>query len=387
MARKRLRVGIAGLGFIGPAHLEALRRLDVHVLGVASSTQKKAAQRAAELGVEKAYSSFEAMVADPAIDIVHIATPNHLHYPQAKAALLAGKHVVCEKPLALSTRESSELVALAAKTGRVNATCFNLRYYPVVCQMRHLNRSEQVGRPFVVHGSYLQDWLLLPTDWNWRLEPDAGGALRAVGDLGSHWLDLARFVTGLKVKAVAADLQTFLPVRKKPSRPLETFAGKIVKPEDLVDQAIGTEDYAAMLLRFENGAHGVVAISQVSAGRKNRLSLEISGSRSSTAWDSERPNELWIGHRDRPNELLIKDPSLLAPEVRCMSSYPGGHAEGYPDTFKQLFREVYEYIDNADWAAPPPFPTFADGHYVLQVSEAIAQSASEGRWVEVAYRP
>jgi predicted dehydrogenase len=283
----------------------------------------------------------------------------------------------------MNTTESAELVRLAAEAKRVNAINFNLRFYPIVHHARSLVRSGELGDLFICQGSYLQDWLLYPTDWNWRLEPGLGGSLRAVADIGSHWLDLITFITGLQIEAVMADFKTFHPFRKKPARPVETFTGKILQPEDYIDQPIHTEDYASILLRYTNGAHGVLTVSQVSAGRKNRLYFEIDGSKAALSYDSERPNELWIGRRDRPNELLLKDPSLLSPEAREIASYPGGHNEGFPDTFKQLSAKVYAYIRKGDYSAPADFPTFADGHYELLVCEAIERSAEEGIWVKI----
>jgi len=378
-----LGVGIAGTGFIGPAHLEALRRNNVNVIGLAESSADIAEEKANQLGLAKGYPSYEAMLDDPAIDVVHLATPNYLHHPHAKAALLAGKHVICEKPLAMNTQQSAELVKLAKESGKVNAVNFNIRFYPLAQQARHMVRSGELGDLFILQGSYLQDWLLFPTDWNWRLEPDLGGTLRAVGDIGSHWLDLLTFITGLKVKEVYADFKTFHPLRKKPTRPLETYTGKILTPEDYIDQPINTEDYATVLLHYENGVHGVLTVSQVSSGRKNRLFYEINGSQSSLSWDSERPNELWVGHRTQPNQILMKDPSLLAAEVRELASYPGGHNEGFPDTFKQLHRKVYAYIRAGDFSQKPDFPTFEDGHYEMQLCEAIERSAREQKWVSV----
>lgn len=378
-----LRVAVVGTGFIGPAHVEALRRINVHVVGLVGSTPERARQKATELDVEKAYDTFDSMLADPTIDVVHLATPNYLHYPHAKAALLAGKHVICEKPLAMTSKESAELVQLASETQRVNAVCFNVRFYPMVHQARAALQNGELGNLYIVHGSYLQDWLLLPTDWNWRLEPSVGGTLRAVADIGSHWLDLITFVTGLRTTEVLADLRTFLPVRLKPTHSVQTFAGKTRTPSACLDQPISTEDYASILLHLENGARGVVTVSQVSAGHKNRLYFEINGSTSSVAWDSERPNELWTGHRDRANEHLLKDPSLLAPSAKALASYPGGHNEGYPDTFKQLFGRVYGYIQSSAFATQPDFPTFADGHYAQLLCEAIARSARRGRWTRV----
>jgi predicted dehydrogenase len=381
--KQTIGVGVAGTGFIGPAHVEGLRRNAIPVLGLLGSSKEKTEQKAAELGIPRSYASLEEMLVDPDIDIVHLATPNHLHYPHARAALLAGKHVVCEKPLAMTSKESGELVELAAEKKLVNAVNFNIRMYPLAHQARSMVQSGEIGDIFIMQGSYLQDWLLLPTDWNWRLETELGGTLRAVGDIGSHWLDLLTFISGLHVEEVYADFKTFHPVRKKPARPLETFTGKMLTPEDYIDQPIQTEDYSTIILHYENGVRGVLTVSQVSSGRKNRLFYEINGSKSSLAWDSERPNELWIGHRAEPNQTLLKDPSLLSPEARAVTSYPGGHNEGFPDTFKQLYTKVYDYIIDGDFTKTPDFPTFADGHYEMQLCEAIERSAGEKAWVKV----
>ena len=363
--------------------MEGLRRNGIQVLGLAESTPEIAVKKAAELGIPRAYPSYEAMLADPEIDVVHLATPNLLHYPYARAALLAGKHVVCEKPLAMTAVESAELVQLAAEKQRVNVVNFNIRMYPMVQQAHSMVQSGEIGDLFILQGSYLQDWLLFETDWNWRLEPGQGGALRAVGDIGSHWLDLMTFITGLRVEEVYADFHTFHPTRKKPARPVETFTGKLLQPSDYIDQPIYTEDYATILLHYENGVRGVVTVAQVCSGRKNRLFFEINGSKSSLAWDGERPNELWIGQRTGPNQVLLKDPSLLSPEARQTVSYPGGHNEGFPDTFKQLYKKVYDYIFAGDFSKKPDFPTFADGHYEMVLCDAILQSARESRWVKV----
>ncbi|HEU0296229.1 MAG TPA: Gfo/Idh/MocA family oxidoreductase, partial [Anaerolineales bacterium] len=269
LTKQTIGVGVAGTGFIGPAHIEGLCRHGIRVLGLVGSTGEKAEQKAAELGISRAYNSLDEMLSDVEIDVVHLATPNHLHHPHAKTALLAGKHVVCEKPLAMTSKESAELVQLAAERNLVNAVNFNIRMYPLVHQARSMVQSGEIGELFILQGSYLQDWLLFPTDWNWRLEPDLGGTLRAVGDIGSHWLDLLTFITGLQVEEVYADFKTFHPVRKKPAKPLETFTGKILTPEDYIDQPISTEDYATILLHYANGVSGVLTVSQVSSGRKN----------------------------------------------------------------------------------------------------------------------
>lgn len=377
------RVGVIGTGFIGPVHVEALRRLGIDVVALAGNNAERTAEKARQLHIAESYGSVEEMLDRSNIDVVHITSPNHLHFPHARAALLAGKHVVCEKPLAMDSNESRELVRLAKETGRVNAVNFMTRYYPLSQHARSLVRSGELGDVYMVQGSYLQDWLLLPTDWNWRLEPEFSGNTRAIADIGSHWIDLTTYITGLRIESVFADFGTFLTTRQKPKRAVETFTNKAQTPVEYEEQPIYTEDYASVLFRYDGGARGVMTVSQVSAGRKNRMYYEIGGARTGIAWDGERPNELWIGHRDRPNEVLLKDPALLSPDARQFAFYPGGHAEGFPDTFKSLYQVVYRYLDAGDFDAPPDFPTFEDGHRALRVDEAVWKSAQEDRWVSL----
>lgn len=378
-----LHVGLVGTGFIGPVHLEALRRINIHVKGVADATPELSEAKAKELDLEIAYPSFDDLIADPEIDVVHLAVPNYLHYPYAKEALLAGKHVVCEKPLAMNTVQSAELVELAKQKKLVNVVNYNIRFYPMAQQARSMIKNHELGDLFIIQGSYQQDWLLLQTDWNWRLLSDIGGSPRAVGDIGSHWLDLIHFITGLRVSEVFAVFKTIYPIRKEPTKPLETFTGKLLKPEDYVERKVDTEDYATVLLHYENGVPGVVTISQVSSGRKNRLFFEINGAKSSLAWNSERPNELWIGHRSEPNQVLLKDPALMSDDARSVISYPGGHNEGFPDTFKQLYKKVYTFILEGDFSKEPNFPTFETGHYEMKLMKAIEKSAKLQEWVKV----
>jgi predicted dehydrogenase len=280
--------------------------------------------------------------------------------------------------------QGQELLDLARQSGLVHAVNFNIRFYPQCHQARAMAQSGELGSVYLIHGKYLQDWLLKETDWNWRLEADLGGDMRAVADIGSHWLDLMTFIGGQRITDVCADFGTLLPVRKKPTKPLETFAGKELDPEDYEEMPISTEDYASILLRFEGGAQGVLTVSQVSAGRKNHLAFEVDGSKASVAWVSERPEELWIGRRDRPSELLLRDPGLLDADARAITGYPGGHAEGFPDTFKQLYRKVYAAIEAGKPPANPDYPTFEDGVYALQLGEAILSSARHREWVETA---
>jgi predicted dehydrogenase len=376
-----IKAAVVGTGFIGVVHVEALRRLGVEVRGIVGSSAERAADKASAAGLPAPYPSFEAMLDDPALDVVHLTTPNHLHHEQARAVLAAGKHVVCEKPLAMNSDETAELLRLAEESGLVHAVNFNIRFYAQNQEARARVQAGELGDVRLISGAYLQDWLLRDTDWNWRLDPAAGGSLRAVGDIGSHWLDLITFISGRHVEAVMADLSTFVPVRRRPTGPVETFSG--ASDGETVDTPMETEDAAGILLRLSGGARAVVTVSQVSAGRKNLLSWEIDGSESSLAWASEAPEELWVGHRDRPNELLLRDPALLHDEAAARTSYPGGHAEGFPDTFKQLYRAVYAAVAAGDPPPEPDYPTFADGHEEALIADAIARSHAEQRWVTV----
>jgi predicted dehydrogenase len=373
----KLRAGVVGTGFIGAVHVEALRRLGVEVTGVVGSSPERARSK----GLAAVYGGYDELLADERVDVVHLTTPNHLHHPQVKQALEAGKHVVCEKPLAMTSEQSAELLDLAERSALVHCTNFNIRFYPQVQQARALVQGRTLGAVWNVHGGYLQDWLLLPTDWNWRLEPEKGGELRAVGDIGSHWLDLLQFVTGRRVEAVFADLGTTIPVRRRPAAEVETFAA--AGDVEREDAEMGTEDLAHILLRFEGDARGSLVVSQVSAGRKNSLRFEVDCAEGAVAWDSERHEELWLGHRGKPNEVLLRDPSLMLPEARSRTVLPAGHAEGFAETFKELYRAVYTAVATGGPPDEPDYPTFADGHWENVLGDAVALSDRERRWVEV----
>ena len=366
MVGVKMRAAVIGSGFMGRVHTEALRRLGtveaVHVGG-----RDAAALRAA--------------LADPSFTAVHICTPNSTHFPAAKAALEAGKHVLCEKPLAVSVEEAAELTELARHRKLRNCTCHNLRYYPMVQQMRRMREDGDLGEILVVQGTYSQDWLLYDTDWNWRIESEAGGPSRVMADIGSHWCDMAEHVTGQRITRLCSDLQTFHKTRKRPKGAVETFAGKTLAPEDYDAVPVASEDFGAVLIRMGERTRGAFTASQVSAGRKNRLSIEIYGSKSSVAWDQERPDELWIGNRSTNNQVIVKDPSLLKEGARSYADLPGGHSEGYDDTFKQVFRRFYQSIE--DPAIPPEYPQFSDGLRQLEILEAELNSHRLHAWVEV----
>lgn len=380
---EKIKVAVVGTGFIGPAHIEALRRLPhVEVVGLAEATMDLAREKASHLGIENALL-FDDLLNVADIDAIHICTPNFLHYSQAKAALNAGKHVICEKPLATKIEEAEELVTLAEAKGLVNAVHFNLRYYPMVRQMKKMREDGDLGKIYSIMGSYLQDWLYLQTDYNWRLEPDKSGESRAIADVGSHLLDLTEYVTGLKITEVMADFSTIHKTRLKPLKAIETYAGRLLDASDYQEVEINTEDHANVLLRFDNGNKGVITVNQVAAGRKNRLNIEISGSKSNFEWCSERPNEMWIGRREAYNQQLLKDPGLFTSEAAGLISFPGGHNEGFPDTSKQLFKEVYAAIREGAQPEKPSFPTFADGLRELIICERIIESNKTQAWVKI----
>ncbi|MGH9161222.1 MAG: Gfo/Idh/MocA family protein [Vicinamibacteraceae bacterium] len=387
---KRLGMGIVGAGFVGPHHVEAVRRLGfVDVVGIASSSESAAKAKAEQLGIPKAYAGYDALVRDPDIHVVHNTTPNYLHYPINLAVIDAGKHIVSDKPLAMSAAEARKLLDAARAKGVVHAVTFNYRGNPLVQQMRLMIARGDIGRPHFVFGQYLQDWLLFDTDYSWRLEPDKGGASSALGDIGSHWCDLAQHVSGARIIEVLADVSTTIKTRKKPSGSREAFAaGKVDDKVEEVDMKV--EDLATVLVRFDSGARGVFSVSQVSAGHKNDLFLEVDGASGSMRWYQERQNELWIGRRDQPNQVLLKDPSLLDEPARGYAHLPGGHQEAWTDAFCNLMRDVYGYIAEERSPKsddrPPAFATFEDGYRANCLVDAMLESAKAGtKWTKVEY--
>jgi predicted dehydrogenase len=374
---------VVGTGFIGPVHVEALRRVGVNVAGILGSTPAKSQAAAATLGLPRGYSSFQEVLNDSAVDVVHITTPNSFHFPQARAVLQAGKHVLCEKPLAMTSTESAAMVNLAKKSGLAAGVAYNIRFYPLCHEAAERVRTGTIGKFFHVVGSYTQDWLLYPQDYNWRVSSTDGGKLRAIADIGTHWLDLIQFICGEKVIAVCADLSTLHKQRYRNPGNSETFSQNHSLQNQQEALEIDTEDCGCVMLRFDNGAQGVLWVSQCTAGKKNALHFELAGSEQSLSWDSQRPNEIHIGHRLRPNEVLIRDPALLTNPATSITNYPGGHNEGFPDSFKQLFRTFYGSIETGEYLANPRFPTFEDGHYEVLLCEAILKSNATKSWVSV----
>jgi predicted dehydrogenase len=379
---RKIKVAVIGTGFMGRVHTEAIRRLgNVEVVAVADVTADLAERFGRQFGVERATGDYRTLLADAGIEALHVCTPNALHCPISKEVMLAGKHVLCEKPLALSSAEARELVDVAKATGAVNCLNHNLRYYPVVQHIRQMVAGGELGEVLVVQGTYSQDWLLYDTDWNWRIDAKENGPLRVMGDIGSHWMDMVQHLTGLKITALCADLQIFHKTRKRPKTAVETFAGKTLRPEDYDEIPIETEDFGAVLVRLGDRARGAFTASQVNTGCKNRLQMEIFGTKAGVIWNQERPDELWVGQRNTPSYLIIKDPALLAEKARSFADLPGGHSEGYDDAHKQVFRRFYQRV--ADRSASIDYPTFADGLQMMQLLEKVLESHRQRAWVEV----
>ncbi|QDC10008.1 Gfo/Idh/MocA family oxidoreductase [Oceanicola sp. D3] len=375
----RIGVAVIGTGFIGTVHVWALRRLGVDLRGVLGSSPERGAKAAAGLGVAS-FDTLEQLCADESVQAVHVTSPNHLHYPQVKALIEAGKHVVCEKPLTMTAAQSAELVALAEASGLVCAVCYNIRFYPLNQQARGMVAAGELGDLRLITGHYVQDWLAKPTDWNWRLEGDKGGDLRAVGDIGTHWADLTSFVAGEKPVAVLAELSTFLKQRDKPTGPVETFTAASGATEKVT---VTTEDTALILLRYPSGARGSLTVSQVSPGRKNSLRWDIAGSTASAEWNSETPDHLFIGHRDGPNQILQRDAALMNATGAAAAHLPGGHVEGFADTFFALFSQVYSDVLAGGRQEASTWASFADGHFEMEFCEAVLASAQSGAWVKI----
>lgn len=385
-------MGLVGPGFVGTHHIDAVRRLGfVDVVAVASSSDRSARAKADALGVPKAYGSYEALAADPDVHVVHNTTPNNLHVPVIMAALTHKKHVVSDKPLALNAEDARSLVNAAREAGVVHAVTFNYRGNPLVQHARGMIRDGQIGRPHFVHGAYLQDWLLQPTDFSWRLEPEKGGKSSAIGDIGSHWCDLVQHVVGRRIEAVLADLNTVVATRFKPSKNREAFESVSAEALAKAGEAfhVQSEDLATVLVRFEGGIRGAVCVGQVCAGHKNDLWFEVNGGTASLRWLQEKQNELWIGRRDEANGTLLKDPSLLHEAARPYAHLPGGHQEAWADAFCNVMRDIYGFIASgrrADEAKPPAFATFDDGYRAACVVDAILKSHADGAvWTSVRY--
>jgi len=384
---RKIKAAIIGAGFVGPHHIEAVRRLgSVEIIAIAGSSRASAEAKAAQFNVPRAYGSYEELLNDNEIEVVHNCTPNNLHYPVTMAAIARGKHVIADKPLALNPNEARQMWQAAKEKEIVHAVTFNYRCNPLVQQARVMARRGDLGNLHFIHGRYLQDWLLNPTDYNWRLEKE-GGQSRAIADIGSHWCDLAAYITGTRIAEVLADYTTLYPTRQRPRGSRETFA-ESRGAEVYDDYPVDTEDFASVLLRFENGMRGTFSVSQVSAGHKNGLEIEVNGGKSSISWKQERPNELWLGNRSEANGLLLKDPGLLDKSIRHYAALPGGHGEAWADAFRNLMRNIYTFISEGCSmkrdADRIDFPTFEDGYESNCVVDATTRSAKAGGvWTKV----
>ena len=377
-----LRVAIAGTGFIGAVHARSAQRSGARLVGVAASSPERSAAAAKALRAERAFDSAEELVAADDVDVVHICTPNYLHVELAQRALQAGKHVICEKPLAIDADAASRLTTAALETGRTHAVPFVYRYYPTVREARERVRGGATGLLRLMHGTYLQDWLLYQEDDNWRVNEEAGGASRAFADIGSHWCDLVEFVSGHRIARLVAQTMTAHPERVSAShRP--AFAHDGDGPGSAL-RPVGTEDVAVVQFETDKGAMGSTIISQVSPGRKNRLWLELDGEEESLVFDQENPETLWCGRREHAT-VIHRDPLVLSPPAARLATLPGGHPQGYGDCFDAFVADAYAAIRGDEEI--DGLPSFADGLRAAEITDAVLRSAREQQWVEVATHP
>lgn len=377
----QIRAGVIGGGFIGPVHMEALRRLGVQVTAIGGSRSCEALAK--QWGIPHVYPGKEVdgLLQSDQVDVVHITSPNRYHYSQSLKALEAGKHVICEKPLAMTTEETRHIRDMARRCKKqIFAVNYNVRFYPAVLQLRDDIASGRLGEIIHVNGSYFQDWLLKDTDYNWRLLPKEGGALRAVADIGTHWMDTVTFMLGSRIKELYAHLGTYHKTRQRPVGEVQTFSDDTVT--ETKPYRVQTEDFASIMLQFQSGAHGNLAVSQVASGRKNSIRVEIYGSQQSAWWDSERPNEIQYGARDESNRVALRNAAGFQQGVQGFTDYPPGHNEGFPDTFKMLYRAVYHDILNGP-GKQPLYATAEDGHAEVRLCEAVLESAKSNQWVKI----
>ncbi len=385
----QFRAGVIGTGFIGPVHIEALKRIGVQVTAICGSTNSARAC-AEKWGIPEVYGDYDyrAMFRSSNIDVVHITSPNKVHVEQSLGALAAGKHVVCEKPLGMAVSETKKIVSAVKKKGSpIFAVNYMCRFFPAVLQMRAMVARGELGQIMHVQGHFFQDWLLQPTDYNWRLLASGGGKLRAVGDIGTHWIDAVSFILGARATAVYAHLETFHKTRYRPRGEVKTFAK--VDPKTMLPYSVDTEDFGSLLLKFGaakhgfvNGTHANALISQVAAGWKCSLYLGIYGTKGSVRWDLQQPNEIVVGRRDEPNQILQRATAGFSEDIAGFTDYPGGHPEGFPDSHKMHYRAVYQHIASGR-KTPILFATAEDGHHEVRLCEAILKSSKARKWVPV----
>ncbi len=389
----QIRSGVIGTGFIGPVHIEALKRLGVQVTAVCGSSKGSRAL-ADKWGIPEVYGDYDyrAMLRSPNVDVVHITSPNQAHVEQSLAALSAGKHVVCEKPLGMTSQETSRILQWIKKRGAkapVFAVNYMCRFFPAVLQMRAMVARGDLGNIIHVQGHFFQDWLLKDTDYNWRLLAREGGKLRAVGDIGTHWVDAVSFVLGSRAESVFATLETFHKKRFRPKSEVKTFQNVEASDREMVSYKVDTEDFASVLLKFgasssgnADGVHANASVSQVAAGWKCSLYMGVYGTKASVRWDLQQPNEIVVGRRDEPNQILQRATAGFSEDVAGFTDYPGGHAEGFPDSHKMHYRAVYEHISSGR-KTPVLFATAEDGHHEVRLCEAVLKSARSKKWIDL----
>lgn len=344
----------------------------MEVVSVVASTMERARAAADSLRVPHADETLAAAL-DRGLNAVHICAPNALHRDLVLQALQRNVHVICEKPLGINVVEAAELSTAAREARVVHAVCFNNRFYPLVQEIAARRREGLLGRAFLVRASIADDTLWHRNDWDWRLDPSIGGPTVVSSTTGSHLLDLVMFLLGDRPTAVCATFGTAHADRTAP----ESEA-----TEPRVPSGSARDDIAGLLVRFADGAQAVLSLSHVAAGHPYRVQVEIDAESAGVSWDSERPNELWIGHRDEPNELLVADARHMRPSARRFVDKAGAYREGFDETFRLLFRDIYAHIDAGN-DAQTPHPTFIDGYRQLIVHEAIQTSVAERRWVDL----
>jgi predicted dehydrogenase len=372
---KKIGMGLIGPGFIATHHIDAVRRLGfVDVIAIAGSNSAKTAEKAKRLHIDRSYGRYQDLIADPDIEVIHNTTPNYLHFPINMACIEAGKHIVSDKPLAMTSEQGARLRDAANAAGIVNAVTFNYRGNSLVQQARLMVAQGDLDKVFFVHGQYLQDWMTDPGVYSWRSDPAQGGLSSALADIGSHWCDLAEHITGSRVTEVLANLTTVVKTRYLGDGSAEAFTHTGKAQQHPVE--VSGEDLASVLLRFDNGATGSLSAGQVLPGHKNGLRIELNGRKASLQWDQERQNELWIGSHDRPNVIMAKDPSLMLPEAAKYAHLPGGHQEGWADAFRNIVGDIYEWISSGQ--KPVTVCTFADAQHVGAIVEAMLKSHEAG---------
>jgi predicted dehydrogenase len=382
---RKIKAGIVGIGYIGVSHVESIRRIGFgELIAITDVNNDLAKRKAKEYHVPKCYGSLDEILADEEIEVIHNCTPNNLHLEVNEKIIKAGKHVFSEKPLARNSEESLTLLNLLKDNKKIiHGMNYNYRMYPLVQEMKNKVKNGEIGTPRLIHGSYLQDWLLYDTDYNWRIEPEICGPSRCIADIGTHWMDAAQVVTGAKIVEVCADLQTVIPVRKKPKTQVETFSVTADTEYEEVD--VKTEDYGAVIFKMDNGARGVFHVSEVSAGRKCYLNIEVNGTKASMHWNQETSDSMWMGFRDEDNRLVMRNPNLMSPGAKEYTYLAAGHPEGWNDAMCNNIYSFYKYIaqDKVMGRDPLDFATFEEGHYLIKLTEAILKSSETKSWVKL----